>query len=501
VALAAALDAAAAEGPLPDAAETFGFRRGAFLARGHAARPVGMGEAFTAVADDASAVTWNPGGLGQVERLQGVVQYDAAGSGMGLAYVAVAAPVGAPVAGVSAAWMNYGTWERRGPDGRLLGVETAQDWWISAAVASPNPPGVGGHTGVAVEWVREAVGGALVGASAGSVVPLSPQLQVAWTVQHFGTRAEGFSLPQAVRLGVRWRAGGGLALAADLGYGLTDKQPIAAAGAEFFPVRALALRAGYRHAPGRGLGAPSGLTAGAGLRAGRVGVDYAIQPFAEFGNSHRLALVAGLGRSAAAEREARAEALRPVAISTLGGRPRTAFVPSADPVREAEEAFRAAVAAYHAGDTALAAARSGEAVRLNPLYWEAWQLRGAALAAAGDRAGALAAMRKSLELHPDNPSLQAYVKRLEGPEGGVEMARAAYRAGMRLYADGDLTGAAKKAAEAVAADGRNWQAWQLLGTCQYEQGDRDGARASWRRALEINPEAPGLRDWLDRLER
>jgi len=40
----------------PTSTQTFAFTRGAFLARGMAARPVGMGEAFTAVADDASAI-------------------------------------------------------------------------------------------------------------------------------------------------------------------------------------------------------------------------------------------------------------------------------------------------------------------------------------------------------------------------------------------------------------------------------------------------------------
>ena len=46
--------AAAAGAQDPVAFSEFGFRRGAFLARGIGARPVGMGEAFTAVADDAT---------------------------------------------------------------------------------------------------------------------------------------------------------------------------------------------------------------------------------------------------------------------------------------------------------------------------------------------------------------------------------------------------------------------------------------------------------------
>ena len=43
---------------------------GAFMVDGGGARPLGMGSAFVAVADDASATFWNPAGLADQEKRQ-----------------------------------------------------------------------------------------------------------------------------------------------------------------------------------------------------------------------------------------------------------------------------------------------------------------------------------------------------------------------------------------------------------------------------------------------
>jgi len=57
------------------AAEAAGGRAGAFLEMFPGARPAGMGSAFTAVADDANAVHFNPGGLYQVDGWMAGVAY------------------------------------------------------------------------------------------------------------------------------------------------------------------------------------------------------------------------------------------------------------------------------------------------------------------------------------------------------------------------------------------------------------------------------------------
>ena len=52
-----------------------GGQAGAFLRMGVGARAIGMGGAFTGVADDASAVYWNPAGLVQIKNMETVGSY------------------------------------------------------------------------------------------------------------------------------------------------------------------------------------------------------------------------------------------------------------------------------------------------------------------------------------------------------------------------------------------------------------------------------------------
>src|SRR5688572_8100761 len=244
----------AASAQLPAASSEFGFRRGAFLARGMGARPVAMGEAFTAVADDATAIAWNPGGVGQLKRTQAAAQYDAIAEGMGLGSAAVAVPVGhGQVVGAGFTMLTYGSYELRDAQGARAGTASAQDLAGTLSFALPNPAFLGGWTGVAVEVVREAVGGSLIGGSAGGLIPVGPALMAGWTAQHFGAASEGFTLPSTVKAGIAWQASKRLTLALDLGYGLTDKAVAAAAGFEMRPAGPLAVRAGYRHRGNQGL--------------------------------------------------------------------------------------------------------------------------------------------------------------------------------------------------------------------------------------------------------
>jgi hypothetical protein len=107
--------------------------RGAFLSRGTSPRAGGMGEAFAAVADDASAVGWNPAGLGQLETFGAVASWDGAGQGLGLSHIAVAAPVGMGTVGAAVTAMTSGTSPRTTSWGTGSGATAS---WTSA---SPRP--------------------------------------------------------------------------------------------------------------------------------------------------------------------------------------------------------------------------------------------------------------------------------------------------------------------------------------------------------------------------
>ncbi len=47
----------------------------AFMDNGFGARPMGMGGAFSGIADDSNAAIWNPAGLGMLTRTQANFMY------------------------------------------------------------------------------------------------------------------------------------------------------------------------------------------------------------------------------------------------------------------------------------------------------------------------------------------------------------------------------------------------------------------------------------------
>ncbi|MEK7476010.1 MAG: tetratricopeptide repeat protein [Candidatus Coatesbacteria bacterium] len=505
-----ALAAQARAENLPLVSSEFGFRRAAFLARGMAARPVGMGEAFTAVADDASAISWNPGGLGFCRNAEGQVQYDNAGNGLSLVYGAVAIPVARQTLGLSLTSFSYGSYELRDADGVITGTREARDLAVSFSIAAANPPFLGGYTGVAIERVDEAVGGgALYGVSAGGLVPVAPGLRAGWAVLHLGTKSAGFSLPGSVRAGLAWLMSPRLRVAAEGGYGLTDKSPRVSLGAELLPVKAIALRMGYGHrGKDQSLGGLTGFGVGAGVRAGRFGLDYAYQPFGDLAVSHRFAFLYGLGPSAVERQEAEFEEAHVIALSTLGPKRTGETMISAELERDATQALRDASAAFAAGDQATAVSKATDAIKLNPFYWEAWQMKGNALHAQGDTQGAVAAFKKSLELHPDNPELRTFLTRIvpATPPAATaatkpSSASSAVASATALYVAGDIDGAWRKGSAVLTADRTNWEAWQLVGNCQLAKGDKSAALVSYRESLRLHPDNPPLKAYVDQLAR
>ena len=117
--------------------------RGSFLSSGVGARAVGMGEAFTAVADDASAQAWNPGGLGQVRKLGALAMFDAVGEGVGVSCAAVAIPAGAMTLGASITALTFGSYTLRDSDGASLGTASIDDVAGALSMAFPHPAWMG----------------------------------------------------------------------------------------------------------------------------------------------------------------------------------------------------------------------------------------------------------------------------------------------------------------------------------------------------------------------
>jgi len=475
-------------GSTQEKADFPGSTRGSFLKQGMGARPVGMGEAFTAVADDAVAVSWNPAGIGRIHGLTAVTMYDVMGQGMGLGYAAGAMPLGPGVAGASVHYFNFGNYDIRDEAGVRTGGGSAADFAVSADYAVVNPAWLPfrGWSGLGIEFVSESVGGGLLGLNLGGIVPVTPDISVGLAALHVGPAKDGFSLPATIKAGGSYtmaKLGTG---ALDVGHEMATGLSWLAVGVEATPIPSAALRAGYRfNLADQGLAGLTGLTFGLGGRWKEFGLDYAFQPFGELAASHRISLVYGAPMN-------RAMGGDTVTAPDLGAMP---------PDQKAAAEYQESISLYNSASYDGALAKAESAVKLNPGLWQAWQLAGNCRYAKGDTAGAVSAFDQALLVNPDNPQLKTFVDQVRNTAPAAAPAAvdpdAEYQESLALYNAGNYDGALARSGAAVGANPAHWQAWQMVGNCRYAKGDVAGAVDAYNRSLAVNPDNPQLKAFVD----
>jgi len=77
---------------------------------------------------------------------------------------------------------------------------------------------------------------------------------------------------------------------------------------------------------------------------------------------------------------------------------------------------------------------------------------------------------------------------------------AEYQASSAAYTARNYDEAWRQAYAAVQANPQHWQAWQMIGNCQYAKGDKPGAISSYRNSLAINPGNSALQTFVDQLQ-
>lgn len=279
-----------------------------FLKIGVGARAMGMGGAFTAVADDPHAAYWNPAGLGLPRFPEGSATYMSYFSGVDAGSAAFVQPVGA-AGGIAllASFLRVGglqTTTTQDRTGEGYGTFSASDLALTAAVGGRVRTRL--HAGLAVSFVYEgisALGGFSTTASAFTLGLLYrtglESLTAGVAVRHLGNQlalyqADVEDLPLTVAAGLSTRPfTRRLLLAVDAEKPRDDDLGVNA-GAEFQLVRDFFVRAGYRSLDrrveeGATNGDFAGLTFGLGVVATRTTkVDYAYASFADLGDVHRI---------------------------------------------------------------------------------------------------------------------------------------------------------------------------------------------------------------------
>lgn len=307
----APLAAAALLLALPASAAGPGTTAANFLKVGVGARPVALGEAYTALAEDVHAVHYNPAGLAVLERQEASFMYNKFFDGVSHQYGAYAYPH----------W-KYGTFAS------AITMLTVQPFEAYTALDQPDGKVGASDLAVAAAWARDApwfervsvgVSGKFIHSRLASYDAQAGALDagllwrqadndgwsLGFAVRNLGTPmtfiAESFHLPLSAHAGLGYR--GGVPSWDDASYtllleavGSRDRDPFGAAGFEFRPVDEFALRAGWRQNLDSGIG----LSGGIGFRSLEKGfvadwfpelsLDYAFVDFGRLDHTHRVSV-------------------------------------------------------------------------------------------------------------------------------------------------------------------------------------------------------------------
>lgn len=263
---------------------------------GVGARAIGMGEAYTAMADDVSSLYWNPAGLALMQERQASFMYDQMYKDLKYQNGSVAFPLENGAIGGSLSYLSYGKIAGYDTTGASIGDQSAY-----SGVGTLGAAWLGNQwsAGANVKGIQEKLAdekASTVGFDLGGNViypkpVLGGTIRLGAVVQNLG---QGLKfLQQRDPLPTDWKVGLAavqmmnrkLNLSLDYGKPKDDKA-IVSGGAEYWVAPFLALRTGYTATHTEG----SGLRAGIGLRIKKVSFDYAYAGQGDLGMSHRYEL-------------------------------------------------------------------------------------------------------------------------------------------------------------------------------------------------------------------
>jgi hypothetical protein len=274
-----------------------------FLTIDSGARSEGMGEAFTAMADDVTALTWNPAGVALLSRPEVGYLHMLYLSNIGYNFGGVVVPLaaGEDSFGLGAGMVNLGTGSFDSTLGIAPAVSAGDNAFLLSFAYRMKKIISFGVTG---KYIQEDLAGYNAGAfggDAGILITPGDRFRIGLGVFNFGQQvtfiSAGDPLPFSGRLGLAWKMidvpHNSLMLSADNGWQFGSRTYTGAAGAEYWLDRILALRAGFT-----GDSYQQHPTAGIGINVDPVEFDYAFSPQGTLGDTHRFSLTLSFGAEA-----------------------------------------------------------------------------------------------------------------------------------------------------------------------------------------------------------
>lgn len=277
---------------------------GQFLRVGAGARGPAMAGAFSPIADDATAIYWNPAGMALIEKREVALSYNAYFQDTASQFLGYAQPTdGRGTFGFGASLFGVQDIEKRsatGGDADIadLGDFNTQD--MALALGWANKRGAL-HYGLSLKYISsdlETEKAQTAALDVGTIYKMHEDkgLSLSLAVLNLGGELkfaeEGDPLPLNIKPGLAYRMNtenmGSLTAVVDSDILINDNKAYVQPGVEWRAHPMLALRTGFQI--GRGEGAGSGFAAGVGFNIMNLGLDYAFVPYGDLGDSHRVSI-------------------------------------------------------------------------------------------------------------------------------------------------------------------------------------------------------------------
>jgi long-subunit fatty acid transport protein len=269
-----------------------------FLKLGAGARAEGMGEAFAGMADDSTAIYWNPAGLNRIEDKSVSFMYAVWFEDISYDWVSYAQKIGnAGSIGIGAQYLSYGAIKQTDETGLEGGDFTPMDIAISLSYGiSINKLLLGINMKYVSSKIMNTSGNAYAGDFGVMYPMMDDRFWLGAAVQNFGGQMsftnEEDPLPLNIKLGGAYALLNNWKLALDANAPV-DNDIYFGIGSEYTcalnKTMNVTVRLGYnsRTNDTEGLNGPS---AGLGFRYRSYMIDYAFVPYGELGNTQQISL-------------------------------------------------------------------------------------------------------------------------------------------------------------------------------------------------------------------
>jgi hypothetical protein len=271
---------------------------GQFLKIGPSARALGMAGSFGAVSDDVYAIHFNPAGMTQVNKEEISMTYLKYFEDVNYGFIGYVKPSEKNFLGFGLTYLIVNNIEARSSDTTEYRLFNAKDIAFTFAYAKKGL--VSSLPNLNLGWNLRLITSEIdsnsaytmsadIGAYYVPVEKLSLALvlqNISWGIKY---KEETDMLPLNLKFAAGYKVKENLLLASDIDAYLIDTKFYGSLGIEFFPIKQLVLRTGYKYGyDTASLGSVVGLGAGLGFRIWNFGLDYAFVPFGELGDTHRV---------------------------------------------------------------------------------------------------------------------------------------------------------------------------------------------------------------------